>query len=461
MIIVIYSILQMMRWRIFPQFMDIYYHFLTAWDFWQYAPVGRIHMYPPLFHILLAALMKMGASIVFLAKLFEAVSPVLFLVVLWGFVKKNYNKKLAFFVIITFSSSFSFYLSLINHVPATIGLIFGVFALDRMLRGKFFLSAIFLAFCFYTHIGVSWFFILTIIVYGIMSRGLFKTCLKIALIAVTLATPVLVKQALSLPFIKAVGFNLSETYICQIKIFDYILAILGIFAARSMDRRYSLFIALAISSLIFVLYPYRLFSAEGYIPVMLLSAVFLYYLYGRCLGPSSKPYLRQVLIAVIIFILLVSPTIVMDKPQGQDKVQYSFKLFDSAFLGMLFARGDSIWFPEQYEQVVGLIKNNSEPDDIIYCSINITGITLASLSGRATANALLPEIGPSAKFNPYEVSRIIIFAKDDPASYIDQAIKEYGLEEIGGNKMFIVYKRQKGYSKAIFRKASVCLWPAL
>ncbi len=470
--ITIYAVLQLMRWRIFPQFMDIYYHFLTAWgfiqaggysgwDFWQYAPVGRVHMYPPLFHLFLAVLMKMGVSIIFLAKFFEAVSPVLFLLALWSFIKNNYNERLAFFVIIAFSSSFSFYLSLINHVPATIGLIFGIFALGRLLKGKLMSCAFFLALCFYTHIGVSWLFIFTVVVYGIINRGLFKASLKIALVAIVLAAPVLIKQVTSLQFIKAVGFNLSETYICQIKIFDYILAVLGIFAVRAMDRRYRLFIALALASLIFALYPYRLFSAEGYLPVILLSAVFLYYLYNRSLEKAGKRYMRRLLICIIGFILLVSPTVAMDKPNGQAKVEYSLKLFDSAFLGMLFARGESIWFPEQYEEVVNLIKHSSDTDDIIYCTINITGITLASLSGRATANALLPEIGPSARFDPYEVSRIIIFAKDDPETYVEQIVSKYGLRKIGENKMFIVYERGSGFSKAIFRKASVCLRPFL
>src|SRR3989338_2092984 len=96
-IIAIYAMLQVIRWPILPQFMDIYYHFLTAWgfnqangysgwDFWQYAPVGRTHIYPPFFHIILAFIMKAGISMTVLAKLCETVVPVIFIITLWLFV---------------------------------------------------------------------------------------------------------------------------------------------------------------------------------------------------------------------------------------------------------------------------------------------------------------------------------------------------------------------------------------
>ena len=78
-IILAYAVLQLLRLAIFPQFIDMYYHLQTAWgfiqaggysnwDFWEYAPFGRPHIYPPLFHILLALFMKLGFGVIFLAK---------------------------------------------------------------------------------------------------------------------------------------------------------------------------------------------------------------------------------------------------------------------------------------------------------------------------------------------------------------------------------------------------------
>jgi len=63
-IILVNFILLLYRWEMFPKFIDIYYHFsvvkgfeiangIVFHDFWEYAPGGRPHLYPPFFHILI------------------------------------------------------------------------------------------------------------------------------------------------------------------------------------------------------------------------------------------------------------------------------------------------------------------------------------------------------------------------------------------------------------------------
>src|SRR3990167_1371545 len=89
LMILSYCLLQFIRWPLLPQFMDIYYHLLTAWgfiqaggysgwDFWQYAPAGRIHIYPPLLHIVLAFFIKSGISKIILVKFLETAAPISF-----------------------------------------------------------------------------------------------------------------------------------------------------------------------------------------------------------------------------------------------------------------------------------------------------------------------------------------------------------------------------------------------
>lgn len=189
-IILSYLLLQILHWQMFPRFMDIYYHLLTAWglikagglsawDFWQYAPVGRVHIYPPFFHIVLAALMKLGINNIILAKLFEVFTPVIFLIVLWKFVRKNFSDRLAFFVVLMFGSSISFYLSLLNHIPATLALIFGFLAYGQLFKKRQARSLLLLTLCFYTHIGISLFFSLSLFFYGLFYKEFRKACLSV------------------------------------------------------------------------------------------------------------------------------------------------------------------------------------------------------------------------------------------------------------------------------------------
>lgn len=457
-IILIYCLLQIMRWRIFPQYMDIYYHTLTAWgfiqaggysgwDFWQYAPVGRAHIYPPVLHIILACLNKMGLSVIILSKLFEAITPILFLFVLWRFLRKNYNEQLAFFAILTFSSSFSFYLALINHIPATIAFIFGFLALEQLFQKKILPSALLLTLCFYTHIGISWFFALAFIFYCLFNKPDRKTSLIVLTTALILSLPILFKQLSNLRLISSIGLYLNERYRCQIKIIDYILATCGLILAFKKKGKYRLFFSLFLASFIFIAYPYRLFSAEGFMPIILLSALFL-------------STLKRSAIFIGLFIFFFSPVLSLDRPMGASKSTYKINLYDSAFTGMLFAKGPSIWFPEDYLSTAAFIKDNSNEGDIIYCSIDVLGPALASLSGRATSNALLPEIKAQGELDPLSVAKIIIFAQDDDPQIISRIATNYNLTKIGENKLFILYKNPATQAKVKIKRAGVS-FPAI
>jgi hypothetical protein len=461
-IIAIYFLLQIMRWRILPQFIDIYYHLLTAWgfiraggyigwDFWQYAPVGRIHIYPPLFHIILAFLIKSGISKIILAKFLETAMPVIFLIVLWRFVRKNYNARLAFFVMLTAGSSFSYYLSLLDHLPATLAIIFGLLAFGQLFRNKILGALLLLTLCFYTHIGVSWLLAFSFILFGLFDRQYRKPCFIIFSSALILSSPILFKQLAGLRFISLWGFNLTETKICQVKIIDYLFAFSGLILSFKKEKKYRLFMSLLFASFIFIIYPYRFFSSEGYLPVIFLSALFLDALFERL----NNTHIKYIFVLTLVVILFLSPTVSMNIPQGKVKLNYKLKFFDSAFMGMLFAKGNSVWFPGQYLSCADAIKKNSQNNDIIYSSLNIAGVILASISERPTANALFAEIGPYKKFHPLSVSKIIIFLKDEDPSLIKNTVNNYNLIKIYENEAFILYKNPSSLAGVGVKKAGL------
>ncbi|MFH1198846.1 MAG: DUF6541 family protein [Candidatus Omnitrophota bacterium] len=459
-IVVVFLLLQIARWRVLPQFLDTYYHLQTAWgfiqaggysgwDFWQYAPVGRIHIYPPVFHIILAFLMKLGLSVSILAKFFEAAPPIIFLVSLWIFIRRFYNERLAFFEVLTIGSSFSFYIYLINHITASQALIFGIFAFYQLFKNNILRAGLLLTLCFYTHIGISWFLFLAFIVYGLLNTQCRKKCFVISVVAIILAIPILWKQIAALKFISNFGINMNERHLCQIKIVDYILASVGLFLAfKERDKAFRLFPVLFLASLIFIIYPYRFFSAEGYLPIIFLSALFLYFL-------SNKINKRYFIILAAVFILIISPTISMSRKEVTKEKVIKLKFGDSALAGMLLARGDSLWHPKEYLNAAEIIRNNSDIKDIVCIGDSSLWMNLASLSGRATTNALLPEIGPAREFDPFQVSKIIVLTQDQDPQIVSRVVDFYKLNKIGENKLFVLYQNHACNTKADVRKASV------
>ena len=449
-IILAYAALQLLRLVVLPQFLDIYYHLQTAWgfiqaggysswDFWEYAPFGRPHIYPPLFHILLALLMKLGISAIFLAKFFESATPVIFLLIIWNFIRKSFCEQLGFFVVVAFGSAFAFSISLANHVPSSFALIFGFLSFKEFFKNRLLRAVILLVLCFYTHISVPWFFALSYIFYAIFDKNSRINSIKVVSYSLLIALPILIFEFLNLPFIHLVGNDLPEKFHLQIKVFNYILACFGLFLATKMKSRHKFFISLFLGSFVFLIYPARFLSAEGHIPVILASALTMQFIWLKL--KEKMPRAKEIIIVVlIIFILFISPVLFLDKSAGDSKISYKVDWVDSAFSGLLLAKGSSIWFPWLYLPAVDIIKANSNSEDIVYSNLNVAGLILSSLSQRATANALLPEIKPFPQVDPYSVSNIIVLPKDLDQEFINSISSKYNLIKVKESKYFSVFR---------------------
>jgi len=463
-IILVFVGLQLLRLPSFPQFMDIYYHLQSAWgfiqaggysswDFWEYAPFGRPNIYPPLFHILLALLMKAGASAVLLAKLLEGASPVVFLAILWNFIRKNYGEQLGFFVTVAFCSSFAFFTFLSNHIPASLALALGFLALGELFKKRVLRAVILLTLCFYAHTSVPWFFLLSCVIYGAMDKDLRKDTFRVILYSFLLSVPILYFEFLNLPFIKSVGNDFPVRFHLQVKVFDYILAGFGLFLAAKAAPRFRLFISLFLAGFLFLSYPYRFLSAEGYVPVILLAAVAMQ---GAWEVFKTRTFKVKRIIAgiLIFFILFISPTLILDKPAGSSRINYKIEWMDSALSGILLGKGISIWFPGMYLAAVDIVKKNSAKDDIIYSGINFSGVVLGALAQRATSNALFPEVAPVVQVDPLSVANIVLLPKDLDEQAIKDISLKYKLTQAGESEHFSVFRNPLSAYSLKIRKAA-------
>lgn len=462
LILIFYVVFQVAQWKSFPQHLDMYYHLLTAWgfikaggytiwDFWQNAPVGRPHIYPPIFHVALAILIKAGIDKIFLARLFCAAVPLVFIFVLWNFLRKKFSSLLALLSLITIASSYTFFASLANHIPSTIAMTFGILSIWQLLNKKLINAIILLTLSFYTHIGASYFMAASIFIYGLLKSDERRIALSTVASAVILSIPMIILQ-LS-------GFNLTaflqikENFFCEFKTIDYILAAAGIVILLRARGAGKLFLAFFAASFIFIPYAFRLFSAEGYLSIALLSAVALY---GICESFPKRPF-RYALYAIIIFMLIFSPTVAMGQARVGGPV-YRIYIFDSCltrfFLPGISGRSisQSAWFENRYNFASKLIRENSREDEIIYSPDDIIGLCLAVDSGRATANYLLPEAGAPPVTDPFAVSKIIVILKYHNRESVKEIADKYGFEFLGKNDIFDIYRNPYTDAKICIKK---------
>ena len=140
-IVALFAFFQLLYWPLSPRFLDIYYHLsvmegfsqaggYTIHAFWEFAPVGRPHLYPPLLHILMLALFQTGLSEITIGRIFECALYPLLLLTIWRVSRHFFGRQAAFFIVLLFSSVYSLYLSAVV-LPAftlsTVLALWGVF----------------------------------------------------------------------------------------------------------------------------------------------------------------------------------------------------------------------------------------------------------------------------------------------------------------------------------------------
>lgn len=464
-IIFLFLIIQAMRWQLFPLFIDVYYHLSVMLgfniaggyvlnSFWEFAPVGRPHLYPPLLHIWMLILYKTGFSAITIAKFFDVIAFPITLFFLWLFVKNIFNKRLACFTVLAAASVFPFYLSLLTRLPASLSIIFALTSFLCIEKGKKTAAAIFLIYAFYLHALMPWIIVLSFLLYGIIDRGKLKACLVTILIAVLAYIPFLAHLYANRQYFSVV--NVAENNQLEINIAVIVFAIIGIAAAFKRKGRYRFLLCLFTAFLVLgALYRYRYFSGQGLFGFILLAAVGIDYFYEKI---TSNKALVYYIASVVILFFILSPTVDIS-PKGAN-----FKAFNST-LGNLtseksyFERGNatSILFPKSYNQIVSAIKENTKEGDIIYSNFEHVAGILSIFSGRPTSTAMLAEVRPKREFDPIEAATLVIWIKD-PDNIKDEPsrlINEYGLQKIKDTEMAFIYRNARASAKAVVCKPFV------
>ena len=229
---------QIFRWPLFPFFIDIYYHLsvmlgfnqaggYVTHAFWEFAPIGRAHLYPPLLHILMLDLYKLGLSEIFIARLISCFIYPLFLTSVWFVLSKIFKARLAFLTVVIFSAIYSFYLSVTDIIPFALPLLFCLWIFYFIEKDKVISASLLLALSFYTHTFMSWMSILVFIFYGVLNRDKLKNCLKVSIAGIVLSAPLLIYQFKSRQYFNFI--DVMENYNLEINLLVYILAFAGIF----------------------------------------------------------------------------------------------------------------------------------------------------------------------------------------------------------------------------------------
>lgn len=175
------SVLLAAHWPVFPWFLDYFYHLgvvegfrqsggLTLHDWWEFAPGGRPHLYPPLWHLVGLALVKLGIPLMTLARLWCVLLYPIFALILWRILRKLWDTPAATWATVLVAISLPLTTALVNYPAATLAVLFGLVAWVSIERGRMLAASLALGLAGYTHTATFWTFALTLLVYLLIRK---------------------------------------------------------------------------------------------------------------------------------------------------------------------------------------------------------------------------------------------------------------------------------------------------
>ncbi|MFH1691478.1 MAG: hypothetical protein ABIC68_02745 [Candidatus Omnitrophota bacterium] len=465
---------QASNWFGSPLFMDCYYHLCVVrgfsdaggWvgeAFWEYAPVGRPHLYPPFFHLFELMLFDCGVRLMTIARLFDFITYPFLLGAVWFVLRLLCSKRIAFFSLLLLSSSFSLFIAITSNIPCALAFLFGLFSFVCLRKKRVLSASLLLALSFYTHSLMSWLFLLAFFLYCGFERKEARRILLVCLSALVLAAPLLWHEFYYVSFIRSV--RALEFYYADLSPVLYILSLAGIilcFRKKRSSLYFFIILMLAMSVLLFT-HRDRFLSGIGLIPISILAALSLDELWAYLKKRNFNKRLFVYLFAVVFVFYFTTPIISLSPFEQRPVLSLKSSFINRWGMGgPQTAKAETIYYAKIVDELIQMMKENSLVDDIFFFNYPYGGGMMSALAHRAMSTAMLVEVKPFYELDPVMSARFVFLFKDPKDVYyqvLPLLIDRYGLKEVAQNQVACLYEHRCSAIRRVIKAvvpAKVC-----
>lgn len=463
------AILSVTQWPLFPYFLDSAYHLAVIQDFkeaggsvlhdfWERAPEGRAHLYPPLFHLLWVPIAKLGVPPFLMAKLWSWAALPFLLVVAWRVLSRITTARRTSLMVLALASPYSFFLSAVNYLPATLVLAAALGLLLALFKKRPLAGGILLGLSFWLHAGLPWLLALGLILYAFLAPDARKTAAAALGIGLLVGSPWLFHL---LRHLNLLQFQpRGEERMLETPVLLFGLGIAGFFIAwrrrGPLDR---LLMAMAIGFLPMAIgYRFRFFSAQGLFPWLLLAGVALDGLVGRIKRSGF-------IVAGLAWVLLFAPTVHWSA-QGIRWVWADTTLSVLAGRPQVVPRatGQMVFNPRFMTPLALLVEEHSQPEELLYCNLAYVGGIMNVLTRRATTSEMLRETADRPQEEQITQASIILWVKepsDRKSPRLEETASTYGLEPIAETQIAYLYRNPRADGRRRVARAVMPWWAGL
>jgi len=379
------------------------------WDVYEYAPVGRPHLYPPLLHIVFATTHLLGVDWLNVQRLYGILIYMLSLLVLWFVMRDLFGSRAALLSVLILNLSESYFWWQVSAAPTSL-----VFALYPLLIWAFLkrekMAILILSAMFWTHLASPWLGVLAIFIYALL-RGEIKKFIKVTGVALLTFLP---WAAHVLRYRSWIHHESMTVTGANIELIMGVFGLIGLYMLAKKRGSEETAILAGVAALIPTAYAYS-WRFWIHFPTIFagVSAVGLKKV-ADDLGEKGFPA------AVLLLILLsftVSPSVSIQGmgekglpikgplPRGGEpeapaatyimslrEVRPPLAIEISGLLGEGRLLRTSPHISEDAMAIYGWIERNTMPDEILHVDEGFTGCAISLFTGRRTDNGAWKEV---------------------------------------------------------------------
>ena len=455
-------------WPVFPYFLDSYYHLAVIQGFqqaggpvlhafWEAAPAGRPHLYPPLFHLIFLHGSLLGIQPIVLARFWSWISFPLLLAAAWAVLSRVTTLRLACLALIALATPYSFFLGSINYLPATLALVAGLAMTLALHRKRWFAGGLFLAAAFWLHAGIPWLFALTLLLFSLVEPEYRKSCWRILLTGLIAASPWLIHLARHSSLIQIQSRGEDRMLEAPVPLLALGLWGLAIAWRRKGITRFLAVMAIGFLPMVMAGYRFRFLATQGLFPWLLLAAVALDWIVERI----RRPWAAGLLLAGL---LLISPS--LHCSSGRSALAWGDTTL-SGLSGLVpplpRGTGNPVYNQKFMGELTEVVRRHTEPDELICSNVDYLAGMMTAFTGRATTNQMLREMADRPLREQIPQARLIIWLKDlsgQRSREMEEAVVEHHLRPLAETEIAYLFLnlRPEGHRQRV--PAVVPWWAA-
>jgi hypothetical protein len=361
---------------------------IPLWDTWEFQPVGRPHLYPPLLHILIAFFSKDADHVVEGAKVLQIILYPAALLTSWYFARLLFSSKVAFIALIILSMDATFLLIFIGVMPSSLVNLFFPLLLLAFLSKRLGWSVFFMVLCLYSHLSFPFLLLVCLLVLSYKYRTYFSFYRKFVVLSLIFYLPWALRVFLFRDFLRSFATVVGNPILGLIigmfllQIFNPVFLYFGVKGLKQssgINRDLVKYILIGfLPALIFYGGRYWFHTAPFW-------AIFIALYLQKWITSRKRVAL------LLLFGLVPMPLIAIGVPGGGSPILPSITALDGA-VGLYFLN----FGPNETDlELKAFIEQNTDPNQIIHVDEPSLADRIVVLTGRPVDNGMWFEVGSS------------------------------------------------------------------